>query len=649
MFSPDFAETQATDQGDRGPTFVGPILFHGGVPDSCLPEYFREVAWKWFVSKRLVRSEEIRSAIKRWRDEAKRASTLQRDLEDLDAQIRQYRRFVELCTGYLNLDHRLGVIRKQRDVLVQAVSVATEILDLRCQRENLFSRLQAAERRVVEFSQRHRELLSTKAMAFEYRTNLDDLQAELHELRERLLACDAELNKLSQRRLGQAWQESFSEPILGLPPDVLRETIVRLNELRTLDRGARRRSVGLAAAGTVVGAAGPLLACLGGPWGSAVVLSAGGVALLVTAVFSLARLKRFVQTEEHRIRAPLEQFPGVDEMLRGGDDAVTDLEGLQHVLVERKTIQRKLQELDDRLADIDKRTFGLMPGAGVPCLGEVAAGLCNGPQAGNHPDLFDGLLLRLGVIREMVDSWCKEVEEAERRRWEAETAKPEVNEIHRQLDNLAATIDQEERRLECLVGVMSDLGLNAFQFQPDRVSELRSRILEQDRILQQEEMEVVRRLQSIEAELAGHLGNGVSASYIQERREAAVEKLEAAEKRWRAAVESAGVAPPYREVDRPTQRFLLHGEEWADEFVSRTVSLLALSCHVGCPHVPARLAIDVPIPAYQGSVRIVVGERGAGTLQGADPTSPRAATGVLEGRRGVDGGDSGTGVVGRPA
>lgn len=59
-----------TVEGDRGPAFVGPILFQGGVPDLCLPEYFREVAWKYFVGRGWTAGQEIRDALRRWRVDA---------------------------------------------------------------------------------------------------------------------------------------------------------------------------------------------------------------------------------------------------------------------------------------------------------------------------------------------------------------------------------------------------------------------------------------------------------------------------------------------------------------------------------------------------------------------------------------------------
>ena len=102
-----------------GYKYVTSILLHGGIPDSCLPEYFREVAWNIFVRSKQTGEKNVRKKLQEMRERAAglHESGLFDRLEALVAKERGYQRALRLIPECLKIDKDLeetGKIRKEK-------------------------------------------------------------------------------------------------------------------------------------------------------------------------------------------------------------------------------------------------------------------------------------------------------------------------------------------------------------------------------------------------------------------------------------------------------------------------------------------------------------------------------------------------------
>ncbi|MEW6049079.1 MAG: hypothetical protein AB1609_21850, partial [Bacillota bacterium] len=94
-------------------------------------------------------------------------------------------------------------------------------------------------------------------------------------------------------------------------------------------------------------------------------------------------------------------------------------------------------------------------------------------------------------------------------------------------------------------------------------------------------------LRRARTELAARMGSEVTAEAVHEYKQRIEERLKAARERRAGIMEAAGVSPAHPHVDRPTERFLTYGGQWADRFVVATVALLTTTLHAGEPRAPA--------------------------------------------------------------
>lgn len=195
--------TLLTVPDDPGFAYVGPILFHGGVPDSCLPEYFREVCWKSLVSQGLTQEKEVTAALAELRQDAERVSAVRREVQAVETEISECHRLLKLCESYLESSVRLVRLKNQRELLAEVVQIQKEVTRLRATQEELFEQLRDAQQRIGEYSRPWQDLLSTKPLALEYRGELDRLYDQITTVGAHLEACTRGLNELAIKLFDQ--------------------------------------------------------------------------------------------------------------------------------------------------------------------------------------------------------------------------------------------------------------------------------------------------------------------------------------------------------------------------------------------------------------------------------------------------------------
>ncbi|AZK60214.1 hypothetical protein Daudx_1671 [Candidatus Desulforudis audaxviator] len=172
----------------EGLRYVTPILFHTGIPDACLPEFFREVVWRRFVARDVVEKEGVLLELGRLREERGRAlqSEDRRRLEHLLGAKRTLlarRRFLE---EYRALSGRLTSLQEQRRRVAELLDIDDEIVRREGERHRL---LQDQDR-----SSRDRKILADQDR------HLIASEPSLRQIEERLSAVEAELTVLLMDR-----------------------------------------------------------------------------------------------------------------------------------------------------------------------------------------------------------------------------------------------------------------------------------------------------------------------------------------------------------------------------------------------------------------------------------------------------------------
>ncbi|MBC7338486.1 MAG: hypothetical protein H5U04_01230, partial [Firmicutes bacterium] len=268
---------------DPGFAYVGPILLHGAVPDSCLPEYFREVCWKALVSQGLTGEKEVTAALAQWRQDAERVGAVRRKLEAVENKISEYQHLLKLCDSYMQLTENLVRLHRQTELLSEVAQIQQEVARLRATREELFEELREAQRRIDEYSGYCQDLLTTQPLALEYQGELNKVYGEISTINSRLEACTDGLNKLAKKLFGQPWVESLRESLLALDGAALERARAHFEQLLERNARVKRRYRHLKAIGGAgLGVAPLFLIITGNAWPTAIALGVG-LALLATA------------------------------------------------------------------------------------------------------------------------------------------------------------------------------------------------------------------------------------------------------------------------------------------------------------------------------------------------------------------------------
>ncbi|MDI6711111.1 MAG: hypothetical protein QME76_10615 [Bacillota bacterium] len=135
----DYGLTADTDPESH--RYVSPILFHAGIPDSCLPEFFREVVWRRFVGRDLVTKHAVSLELQRLRDERERAlqSEARRKFEHLLAERRKLLAHQSLIERYGQLNKELAEIQEKHQHITRLLDIEAHIEQLKTQKRELLN------------------------------------------------------------------------------------------------------------------------------------------------------------------------------------------------------------------------------------------------------------------------------------------------------------------------------------------------------------------------------------------------------------------------------------------------------------------------------------------------------------------------------
>lgn len=567
-----------TIEDEQGRPYVAPILFHGGIPDCCLREYFTAVAWKYFVGSGVTSQPDIRSLLNHWRREAERLGAIRQDVEELKREIRAERDFIATFEKYLKLGTEIQRVHAYQKALQQALALEESVLQLQNDRDLLFEKLRDAQRKKSGFRDRERNLLSTAEQAAAYRSTVSNLETEFHELKDRMVRRQQVLDQLSRNLLGSPWIEHLRLCVSAFDGDVWRDLWARLNETTKPACWIGRLALtgGILATGSLAAAFG---AGMSWPVG---ILGLTGLAL---AAFAIHRLRALTKTRtdlQRRLEEMVEGFASKEELLAQREEAARGLERLQELLREEERDWLRVGQLDQQIRGLvegpDSLNF-IKPSV------EAVDGILAEDRTWNHclhlDQVLSALVGRLEGLQNMTEQWMDAIREAERKRLEADEADSEIGPLESRLADIESELrEKQAKQDEILKQILVPEGLS-FEKGSNRVDWLRQKIAS----LREWEAGVLRQIAELEGQLSPSLTTRLSTESAEAERNARYSRLQEKERQLASLAESKGI-PPLYEVDRPIQRFLLEGEAWADQFVFNTVSLLAESCKVGRPMLP---------------------------------------------------------------
>lgn len=580
-----------TMEDDPGLPYVGPILCHGGIPDSCLPGYFLNVLWRQLANKGLTSHRDVQAAVEDWRKRAERLTAVLRQAEKMEAEIGEYRRIISLCDEYLQLSAETERLRARQQILEQAVETLKEIQGVQGRYDDVSQRFRGMEQRIAKYTVSDKHLLSTAAEAGRHRADIDTLHEDVQRLKERLLTRCSELDTMSRKLFGESWRDDFSQAVCTFSPEVWRQVREERDKMASLFRKARTGLyLALTLGGFMVAFALIGGVAIGTGWGVGI-LGVAGTVLFSGSVLSLKSRIRAVEEKERHLRTLFAGFPRADDLHCRGEASVAALEKLQYILKERKKDDDELAGVWSRVQRLEQR---LEPGAQMP---DAASGTAALPYDVVFPDNFGGgqptdAVQRLRAVegrverlRRIVSRWEAAIREAEDRRAQAEKAETELEQVKGAMELLEAELNEKQDRLASLLQELQQQGFLTMHDPREArigVSELTRWQAELESLLGKAG-DAERRLTDLESRLK--IERPVSPAVVRQHRDFISLQLDGAEARL-APLTLEGLPFP-REVERPVQRFLIQGGDAAVEFLLHTVRLLIESKRMGTPVKPA--------------------------------------------------------------
>ncbi|MEW6573199.1 MAG: hypothetical protein AB1374_06155 [Bacillota bacterium] len=566
--------------------YVTPILLHGGIPQSCLDEFFGSIV-RPMIDDDLIDADEIKDRLFWFRKQegklrelrteirslSKEEETLSQELKNLDklmdlkrkaeelspkaAGVEQYEDLPEDCAGFL---------RAKEDKLEK---VKSQIAKLEKQRRNYQCKIEAfteSDKRVLEYA------FAIERCQRDYQA-LAQEQAKLSELRAKEIAYRGRLSSSSWGLWQTPWNDRYGEILERLP---LEQLVQKCSEYITLKESHGEKVAELSRfvisetrfsltfwIGIPLVPAGLGLLFL--PWkllGSLTFLL--GLLALADGFWRLRTGKQIESQQKkqweilcHEVKTTEAQLNRLEaeifQLLAGlpfppepsvvvKPDLVDDLKVLKEVFRQYRDCLSEKQQIELRLSEWERRVK------------EVAAG-ATGSMPGPSVDYI------ISILAERVSS-------ARRNREEAGRAKECIGqEIELELCGLK---DVEAKLIEELDGIRKRLLTLGRGDLEAGIQELNLK------------RQVYRELQEVEAaierlvEMSGGrpavLG---SVEEIIKLRDGKAEALERVQAQLREKErELSGYASIFPNVDKPVERFLLYGGEWVEKWLVGSVNLM---------------------------------------------------------------------------
>lgn len=161
--------------------YVTPILFHAGIPDACLPEFFREVVWRRFVARDVVGQEGLLLELGRLREERDRAlqSEERRRLEGLLGAKRAWLVRRRLLEEYGALPARLTSLQEQRRHMAKLLEIDAEMARREEERRRLLQDQDRSSRTRKTLADQDRLLIASEPSLRAVQQRLSAVEAEL--------------------------------------------------------------------------------------------------------------------------------------------------------------------------------------------------------------------------------------------------------------------------------------------------------------------------------------------------------------------------------------------------------------------------------------------------------------------------------------
>ena len=242
----------------HGHTYVTPILIHGGIPNSCLDDFFERVLLP--IARQLCDAtdpEEIAYELDTRRKDNGHRERIEQELGDLQKQTRdlnQRIRHARLLTEAYDEFTRLWELESSLDCLEDVAAVPDDFEVFRQDRLQGIDCLKAkitelekeqgrCTRIIARFSEKDRGILA-QSVAIESASSQSDALQEKQakfdalEAEERGLTCQLEAQ--SGRVLSRPWENQYSTALCRLPLDKLQAQITRFQTLAVRENQQQR-------------------------------------------------------------------------------------------------------------------------------------------------------------------------------------------------------------------------------------------------------------------------------------------------------------------------------------------------------------------------------------------------------------------------
>jgi len=546
---------------DRSLPFVAPILLHGGIPQSCLAEFCREIVLKRFVATGQTTSGQIRESIQAWRESAASTSeSIRQRQEEIDDRIAQHTRDLRCCDGYIGLRTKVRDLCDEIRRLEEARSVQQEIDAIREECDSLRGELFDAKMRESALTDEQLELLNTADCAKRFEDSLQMFGSFLHESSSKIQnACECVEEACY---FTPSMTREKAEKLLGLCPE---DTVASWKGLAHLRRHRARLKSGLDLSSWLFGgalAASLPLAFSTGKWVMAQIL-----ALVGALVWVVLRMK--LNAADHELAQLESSLGAIARQL--GPELAESLELLSPEDYSR--FQDALQHLKVACTQWVDDVSGVLTTSSVPMnLMQHVEDLLSLPEqvAATWWDTaavrrsIDRAECLLNQLRSDIRLYLTEVEDARRKKSDADGALLEVQRLEPVLSAQEQKLDLLRGRLRELVPDLADLG--------DEEAHLG--LLSQEICVLRKDLEALQQTLAKQEDRVGLILAGqISLESVRQHR-LTVERARETLQKERSALLVGQNTSFVPQVDRPVQRFLLSGGTWAEDFTIRIVELL---------------------------------------------------------------------------
>jgi len=528
-----------------GHRFVGPILMHGGIPDSCLVEYFDAVVAR-FCRDGIVEAPSVDLELKLLRSEEIQLRELVARKERLARQLRDIQLYVRYSRELSQLESSIRLKAPSCDLLgfsqADYLRALEELAALRSEVEELKRARSRTQEEVLRFTERDRQLL---ARAVE----IESIRQEMRLLVQELTSREAEIHR-TKETLEALLREWSGSPNVVLDPEGLHR--LSFNELkRTAElhdglyaRAAQERiRAGSCRRKFLISAFPAIFSGVVGAYLVATTPHAGGAFLAVGILAGLVAVRQLlvwlnVSRSAEQIKADLTRVRRgmLENLARVGltGEAVTQqagdlVDGLKHVAQAWDQYQCRLREYEarvDRLEEVEHTLRAI-----------VRSALTVKEQAA------------------VADELDQLVREARSREMAANRAAEEIrNRLQPALDRCQRRVTELEHQVAAMRTQLAQLG----EGNPDLGWERLGETLAARKHLAQ--------LRAMVAWLRRRIGRKAAEPEVIAAR--LREELKAIDNR-------ICLCPPYfRQVSEPVQRFLVFGGETAARYLKDSIACM---------------------------------------------------------------------------